>query len=129
MILPQGDTRLLQDPTAQRLLASTELARVAYQAKDGTPRVIPMLFHWNGGELVLPTFAGSHKVASMRRHPAIAVTIDTKGPPPQVVQLRGRAEIVELDGVAPEYAFAQRRCYGDEQGTPTPSRSSSLARP
>jgi PPOX class probable F420-dependent enzyme len=116
MMIPQGDTRLLQDPTAQRLLASTELARVAYLAKDGTPRVIPMLFHWDGTELVLPTFAGSHKVASMRRHPAIAVTVDTKGPPPQVVQLRGRAEIVELDGVAPEYALAQRRYYGEEQG-------------
>lgn len=115
-MIPQGDTRLLEEPTARRLLASTELARVAYLAKDGTPRVIPMLFHWNGTELVLPTFAGSHKVASMRRHPAIAVTIDTKGPPPQVVQLRGRAELDDLDGVAPEYALAQRRYYGDEQG-------------
>ena len=82
MQIPQGDTRLLEDPTARRLLASTELARVAYLAKDGTPRVIPMLFHWDGTELVrwdgtelvLPTFAGSHKVASMRRHPAVAVT-------------------------------------------------------
>jgi len=48
--------------------------------------------------------------------PAIAVTIDTKGPPPEVVQLRGSVEIVDLDGVAPEYALAQRRHYGDEQG-------------
>ena len=116
MQIPQGDIRLLEDPTARRLLASTELARVAYLAKDGTPRVIPMLFHWDGTELVLPTFAGSHKVASLRRHPDIAVTIDTKGPPPEVVQLRGSVEIVDLDGVAPEYAKAQRRYYGDEQG-------------
>jgi hypothetical protein len=116
MQIPQGDTRLLEDPTARRLLASTELARVAYLAKDCTPRVIPMLFHWDGTELVLPTFAGSHKVASLRQHPAIAVTIDTKGPPPEVVQLRGNAKIVDLDGIAPEYALAQRRYYGDEQG-------------
>lgn len=65
--------------------------------------------------VVLPTFAGSHKVASMRRHPAIAATIDKKGPPPEVVQLRGSAEIVDLDGMAPEYTVAQRRYYGDER--------------
>lgn len=116
MQIPQGDIRLLEDPTARRLLASTELARVAYLAKDGTPRAIPMLFYWDGPELVLPTFAGSRKVASLRQHPAIAVAIDTKGPPPEVMQFRGSVEIVDLDGVAPEYAKAQRRYYGDEQG-------------
>jgi pyridoxine/pyridoxamine 5'-phosphate oxidase len=116
MFLPQGDTRLLDDPIAQSLLTSTELARVAYTAKDGTPRVIPMLFHWDGTGIVLPTFAQSHKIASMRRRPAIAVTIDRQGPPPEVLMLRGTAEIVTTDGVAPEYALAQRRYYGDEQG-------------
>lgn len=37
--LPQGDVRLLDTDSAQGLLASTELARVAYVAADGTPRV------------------------------------------------------------------------------------------
>ncbi|MDT4933463.1 MAG: hypothetical protein QOK11_1355 [Pseudonocardiales bacterium] len=116
MLLPQGDIRLLTDPLAQRLLRSTELARVAYLAKDGTPRVIPMLFHWTGSELVLPTFARSHKLGSLRRNPVVAVTIDTAGPPPEVLQLRGPVEIVSVDGVLPEYDLAQRRYYGDEQG-------------
>lgn len=124
MQIPQGDARLLEDPTARRLLASTELARVAYLARDGTPWVIPMLFcwdgtelvHWDGTELVLPTFAGSHKAASMRRYPAIALTIDTKWPPLEVAQLRGSAEIVDLDGIAPECALAQHRYYGNDQG-------------
>ncbi|MER5334261.1 hypothetical protein [Micromonospora sp. NPDC002717] len=43
--LPQGDVRLLDHPVARRLLASTELARVAHVAPDGTPRMLPMLFH------------------------------------------------------------------------------------
>ncbi len=115
-MIPQGDTRLLNDPIAQRMLASTELAHVAYVARDGTPRVIPMLFHWTGTEIVLPTFTKSHKVASMRRHPVIAVTIDAAGPPPAVLMLRGPAEIVSVDGVLPEYELAQRRYYGAEQG-------------
>jgi len=42
--LVQGDVALLEHETAQRLLGSTELARLAYTALDGTPRVLPMLF-------------------------------------------------------------------------------------
>ncbi len=98
------------------MLDSTELARIAYLAADGTPRAIPMLFHWNGSELVLPTFANSHKVASLRRRPTIAVTIDSAGPPPEVLLLRGTVEVTVVDGVAPEYQLAQRRYYGREQG-------------
>ena len=52
MRLPQGDVRLLDSEPAQQLLNSTELARVAYVAGDDTPRVLPMLFHWTGEELV-----------------------------------------------------------------------------
>jgi hypothetical protein len=112
---PQGDTRLLEDPTARRLLASTELARVAYPAKDGTPRVIPMLSTGMAPSSCCRRLPAAIR-SPVRRHPAIAVTIDTKGPPPEVVQLRGSAETVDLGGIAPEYALAQRRYYGDEQG-------------
>jgi general stress protein 26 len=119
MLIPQGDTRLLTDPVALDLLASSELARVAYQAKDGTPRVLPMLFHWTGDELVLPTFAVSHKVASLRHHPRIAVTIDVAGPPPLVLLLRGMVSVTIVDGVLPEYAAAQRRYYPGAQAEAT----------
>lgn len=115
--LSQGDVRLLADPIAQRMLASTQLARLAYVAKDGTPRVLPMLFHWNGEELVLPTFAGSHKLAALRANPVIAVTIDTAGPPPDVLLLRGQVEVSEVDGLLPEYEHAQHRYYGAEQAS------------
>jgi len=74
-----------------------------------------MLFHWTGEELVLPTFAGSHKVAALLANPDAAVTIDTAGPPPAVLLLRGRVDLVEVDGVLPEYAQAHRRYYGPEQ--------------
>ncbi len=114
--LPQGDLGLLEHPSARRLLGSTELARVAYLAEDGTPRVLPMLFHWNGVELLLPTFSRSHKVNSLRHNPRIAVTIDAAGPPPEVLLLRGRVELVAMNGVLPEYQLAQQRYYGDEQG-------------
>lgn len=111
--LAQGDLDLLTTDTARRLLASTELARLAYRATDGTPRVVPMLFLWNGTELVMSTFAGSGKLAGLRRHPEVTVLIDRPGPPPEVLTLRGDAVLTEVDGLLPDYAALQRRYYGD----------------
>lgn len=116
MSLPQGDVRLLTSPVAQQLLASSELARVAYVASDGTPRVFPMLFHWTGSELVLATFAGARKITALRARPDAAVTIDTASTPPESLLIRGRATVTDVEGVVPEYVLAQRRYAGPEQG-------------
>src|ERR1700736_2087212 len=89
--LAQGDPRLLDTDLAQGLLNSTELARLAYTARDGTPRVFPMLFHWSGEEIVFATFAGARKIAALRARSAVAITIDRGGPPPQVLLIRGQA--------------------------------------
>jgi len=51
----QGGLELLQTPVAQELLQSNIPARLAYVWRDGTPRVIPIWFHWNGEEIVLGT--------------------------------------------------------------------------
>ena len=48
----QGDLALLNDPIAQALLRSTIPARLAYSWTDGTPRVVPIWFHWTGEEFV-----------------------------------------------------------------------------
>jgi hypothetical protein len=118
-MMQQGDLGLLEHPTAQELLASRELARLAYVAQDGTPRVIPMLFSWTGEEIVFGSYAGAAKLASLGAHADVAITIDTAGPPPHVLLLRGRAELGDVGGIVPEYADAHRRYYGDEQGTKT----------
>ncbi|TNC23348.1 pyridoxamine 5'-phosphate oxidase family protein [Amycolatopsis alkalitolerans] len=114
--IPQGDLRLLESDIARRMLDSTELARLAYVAQDGTPRVLPMLFHWNGTEIVFATFGGTAKLNALRARPDVAITIDTAGPPPVVLLLRGRAEVAEIEGVAPDYLTMQQRYYGPEQG-------------
>jgi general stress protein 26 len=115
-ILSQGAPELLEHEVAQRLLGSTELARLAYVASDGTPRALPMLFHWTGGELVMATFAGARKIASLARRPDVAVTIDTAGPPPEVLLLRGRVRLTEAAGLVDEYVAAHHHYYGPEQG-------------
>lgn len=116
MALPQGHVGLLHSDVAQRLLVSTELARLAYVASDGTPRVFPMLFHWTGTEVVLSTFAGARKIAALRARPDVAITIDAASTPPEVLLIRGKASVTDVDGIVAEYALAHRRYAGEEQG-------------
>jgi hypothetical protein len=123
MTIEQGDPRLLGSELAQRLLESTIPARFAYTALDGTPRIVASWFAWTGEELVLPTFVAAphvshatYRLRALRANPDVAVSIDTDSFPPEVLSIRGRAEIAEADGVVSEYAEAARRFLGAEQG-------------
>lgn len=116
MATKQGDTALLNDPIAQELLRSTIPARLAYVWRDGTPRVIPIWFHWNGEDIVLGTPLKAPKTKALRNGSKVALTIDTNAFPHKVLQIRGTAKIDPVDGVIPEYAAAARRYLGEEQG-------------
>ena len=113
---PQGSLALLQDPVAQRLLHATIPARLAYTATDGSPRVVPIWFHWNGTVFVLGTPPTAPKVKALQRHPQVALSIDGTEFPYQVLLVRGPAHVELVDGVTPEYAEAARRYFGAEQG-------------
>jgi hypothetical protein len=124
MTLDQGDPRLLETDLAQRLLSSTIPARCAYTALDGTPRIVSSWFVWTGEELVLPTFISAphvshpaYRVRALRARPDVAVSIDTDASPPEVLSIRGRAEITDVDGVVAEYAQAAHRFLGAEPAT------------
>jgi Pyridoxamine 5'-phosphate oxidase len=112
--LPQGDLRLLESDVARRLLASTLPARLAYNWTDGTPRVVPIWFHWTGEELVMGTFAAAPKLAALRANPDVAISIDTDTYPPELLSVRGRATVTEVAGAVPEYALAARRYMSEE---------------
>lgn len=101
----------MEDPVAQRLLDSANPARLAYVARDGTPRVVPVGFLWNGTTIVIGTVPTSAKVASLEANPAVALTIDTSPPtwPPNVLLVRGTATVTQVDGVFPEYVAASKR--------------------
>ena len=46
--------RLLQtDEVARYVLSLPIIARLAYTWRDGSPRVVPMWFHWTGEELLM----------------------------------------------------------------------------
>jgi hypothetical protein len=128
MTLPQGDLGLLETDLAQRLLASTELARVAYVAKDGTPRVFPMLFHWTGSEVVLPTFGGL-KVNALRARPDIAITIDDAATPPSVLLIRGKPRSQMSMASSPNTHWPSTATPAKNRAPRTSQRSTSPARP
>lgn len=93
---------ILRKPISQEML-DRDLARLAYVAPDGTPRVVPIGITWNGTEVVMCTTPNAPKVASLRRNPAVALTIDTEVHPPTILLLRGEAELDEVDGIPDEY--------------------------
>ena len=99
---PTAIAEILNRPLSQELLAR-DLTRLAYVAGDGTPRVIPIGFTWNGSEIVMCTTKNAPKLASLRRDPAVALTIDTEVHPPKILLLRGRAELDVVDGIPDEF--------------------------
>ena len=112
----QGDLALLQHPASQELLASKIPARLAYIATDGTPRVIPIWFHWNGKEIVMGTPPRAPKLKALAKNPRVSLTIDGNDFPHKVLLIRGSARLEPVNGVVPEYAIAADRYFGPEQG-------------
>ncbi|MQY13754.1 hypothetical protein SRB5_39060 [Streptomyces sp. RB5] len=102
---PTEVTSILTRPLAQELLAR-DLTRLAYTAKDGTPRVVPIGFTWNGSSIVMCTPPNAPKIRALRRNPAVALTIDTEVHPPQILLLRGRAALDEVEGIPDEFMKA-----------------------
>ena len=99
---PRGVAEILDKPLSRELL-DRDLARLAYVAPDGTPRVVPIGFTWNGTDVVMCTATNAPKLASLRRNPAAALTIDTEVHPPKILLLRGDVTLDEVDGIPDEY--------------------------
>ena len=112
----QGDLALLDDPVAQKLLHSTQPAHLAYTWWDGTPRVVPIWFEWNGAEFVLGTPPNAPKVAVLQENTHVSLEIDSAEWPYKVLIIRGSAHVEVVDGVSAEYAAAAARYFGPEQG-------------
>jgi hypothetical protein len=99
---PNEITEVLNRPMSQELLAR-DLTRLAYVARDGTPRSIPIAFAWNGSQLVMCTSKNAPKLTALRDNPAVALTIDTEVHPPKILLIRGQAELDVVAGIPDEY--------------------------
>lgn len=95
-------TEILNRPLSRELLAR-DLTRLAYVAKDGTPRSIPIAFTWNGSQIILCTTKNAPKLPALRANPQVALTIDTEVHPPKILLIRGRAELDPVDDIPEEF--------------------------
>src|SRR5215211_2924913 len=109
-------TTLVTDPVADDLLRSTIPARLAYTWRDGTPRVIPIWFHWTGEEILLGAPPNSPKMKALAERPAVSLTIDSNEWPCQVLMIRGTASVTVADEPFPEWLLAAQRYLGEEGG-------------
>ena len=101
-VQPSEITEILNRPISQELLGRG-MTRLAYVAKDGTPRAIPMGYTWNGSEIVMCTATNAPKLPSLRRNPAVALTFDTEDHPPKILLIRGLAELDAVEGIPDEF--------------------------
>jgi hypothetical protein len=106
---------VLRDPLAQELLHSPLLTRLGYNGLDGSPRVVPIGYLWNGTSFIMCTAATAPKVRALTANPKVAMTIDTDTQPPHTLLVRGTASIEIVDGVPDEYLEASRKALPPEQ--------------
>jgi len=106
---PSDVAEVLNRPLSRELLAR-DLTRLAYVAQDGMPRVVPIGFSWNGATIVMCTAPNAPKIRSLRRNPAVALTIDTEVHPPRILLIRGQAELDFVEGI-PEEFLQQNGAY------------------
>lgn len=114
LAVKQGDLGLLQHPASQELLHSKIPARMAYVWTDGTPRVVPIWFHWNGREIVMATPPKAPKLKALAKNPKVSLTIDDNTFPHKVLLIRGSARLERVEGIVPEYAAAAERYFDAE---------------
>src|SRR3984885_10652853 len=105
----QGDLSLLQEPASQLLLQSQIPARLAYVGRDGSPRVVPIWFHWNGKEIVMASPPKAPKLKALAKNPKVALTIDENDFPQKVLLIRGTARLETVEGIVPEYEACAAR--------------------
>src|ERR1700685_3664637 len=101
MPVKQGDLGLLQHPASQELLASKIPARLAYVWTDGTPRVVPIWFHWDGKDFVMASPPKAPKLRALAKNKKVALTIDDNSFPHKVLLVRGTARLETVEGIVP----------------------------
>jgi nitroimidazol reductase NimA-like FMN-containing flavoprotein (pyridoxamine 5'-phosphate oxidase superfamily) len=104
-------------PGAQELLRHASLVRLAYSGHDGSPRVVPVGFHWDGHDVLVFTAPTAPKVKALSARPTVALTIDTDDTPAtaKALLIRGTAAIEIVEGVPEEYLDASTKVFDDAQ--------------
>jgi Pyridoxamine 5'-phosphate oxidase len=104
-------------PGAEDLLRHASLVRLAYSGSDGSPRVVPLGFHWNGQDVVVCTATTAPKVKALSARPEVALTIDIADTPAtaRALLIRGVATVEIVEGVPAEFLDGSAKALDDAQ--------------
>ncbi len=108
--------QLDNDPVARTLIEARIPARLSYSAPDGSPRVVPVSYVWDGAAFVFATWPTAAKVRALELDPRVAMTIDSNDFTPYILLVRGRVTSMErVDGIPDVYVEASRRIVGEDR--------------
>lgn len=118
MTVEEARRTLQTDEVAQHLLSSPIMARLAYTWRDGTPRVVPMWFHWTGQDILMGAPPNSPKMKMLAERPQVAVSIDSVDWPYEWLTVRGTASVQLVSEPLPfaEYVSMAYRYLGEMGG-------------
>lgn len=103
----------LSDQVTVELYERSPLMRFAYNAVDGSPRVIPLGYLMRDGIFSFWTIPASEKVTALQRDPRVAITIDSSDPLCCLL-VRGEASVETVPGVPQGYLDASHRTMPPE---------------
>ena len=109
---------------AQRdaFLQETRIAKLATLNRDGSPTIVPVWFEWDGSTAALFTHKSSPKVARMRMHPSVALSVEEGvGVPEAWVTIEGTATIESAGGWDLANRLAQRYYNAEKNRTTLPA--------
>src|SRR6188472_3508668 len=114
MTVEEARRSLQTDQVAQHLLGSPTMVRLAYTWRDGTPRVVPMWFHWTGQDILMGAPPNSPKMKVLTERPQVAVSIDAVDWPYQWLNVMGTASVQIVSDPVPfdEYVSMAHRYLG-----------------
>jgi hypothetical protein len=102
----------LDDPVVKSLLEGPNLARLSYIDVGGRPKVVPIWFTHEDGDIIMVTGPKAAKLRGIGANGAVAITIDSSTPPYKVLLVDGDASLEPVEGLAPEYRGIVERYLG-----------------
>lgn len=79
-------------------LKQAAVARLSTLNQDGTIQTVPVMFRYDGRDIVIGTQLVTRKVRNIEDNPKVTVLVDNQSPPFQGVLVYGHAEL-DLDDV------------------------------
>jgi len=103
-------------------LQETRIAKLATLNRDGSPTIVPVWFEWDGATAALFTHKASPKVARLRMHPAVALSVEEGvGVPEAWVTIEGTASVESEGGWDLANRLAQRYYTAEKNRTVLPA--------